>query len=362
MIAGACSGKDADRTDATPTTADAFAHDFEVFREVMAESAPDVAIVGPSVASDARSIELEPSIAGDGIMDRIGPVDVFSYHVYPKVSARCANDDDSVLFHITLAASDYGLLDENGFVPRPNYWAAMLWAELMGPTVPQTADDASAPDDLLVYAHRTPEPGGRCWAVLNWSPTETRTVSIGSDTAELRLLTGIGRLVRSASATLPRHAVASALGDGSGRWSGGVGLAVVMVGGVTEGETAPELGADRGANRTQLGDGDACTPGSAAAQHPRQAVEAEGGSVGVAVDGGQLLAVWIEAFPSGGPGDRRGNGAEHTEADESIGRPVCVLASEQVEEPGTGPEPDREIVEHGMHRIAEDRLAEQRRQ
>jgi hypothetical protein len=25
-----------------------------------------------------------------------------------------------------LAASDYGLLDETSFAPRPNYWAALL--------------------------------------------------------------------------------------------------------------------------------------------------------------------------------------------------------------------------------------------
>jgi imidazolonepropionase-like amidohydrolase len=34
-----------------------------------------------------------------------------------------------------LASSDYGLLDENTFAPRPNYWAALLWRKLMGATV-----------------------------------------------------------------------------------------------------------------------------------------------------------------------------------------------------------------------------------
>jgi hypothetical protein len=35
----------------------------------------------------------------------------------------------------TLASSDYGLLDENTYTPRPNYWAALLWHKLMGTTV-----------------------------------------------------------------------------------------------------------------------------------------------------------------------------------------------------------------------------------
>jgi len=37
--------------------------------------------------------------------------------------------------HNTLAASDYGLLDQNTFEPRPNYWATLLWRKLMGTTV-----------------------------------------------------------------------------------------------------------------------------------------------------------------------------------------------------------------------------------
>ena len=37
--------------------------------------------------------------------------------------------------HNTLAASDYGLLDQNTFNPRPNYWASVLWHKLMGTTV-----------------------------------------------------------------------------------------------------------------------------------------------------------------------------------------------------------------------------------
>ena len=37
-----------------------------------------------------------------------------------------------VLFHNTLASSDYGLLDEGDFSPRPNWWLLWLWRQLVG--------------------------------------------------------------------------------------------------------------------------------------------------------------------------------------------------------------------------------------
>jgi len=37
--------------------------------------------------------------------------------------------------HNILAASDYGLLDQNTLEPRPNYWATLLWHKLMDTTV-----------------------------------------------------------------------------------------------------------------------------------------------------------------------------------------------------------------------------------
>lgn len=40
-----------------------------------------------------------------------------------------------VVMHNTLSASDYGLLSENTYQPRPDYWAAVLWKRTMGTTV-----------------------------------------------------------------------------------------------------------------------------------------------------------------------------------------------------------------------------------
>jgi heparanase len=56
-----------------------------------------------------------------------------------------------VVMHNTLDASDYGLLDERDFHPRPNYWGALLWRHLMGRTVLQPGAPPST--SLYLYAH-----------------------------------------------------------------------------------------------------------------------------------------------------------------------------------------------------------------
>jgi hypothetical protein len=57
-----------------------------------------------------------------------------------------------VVMHNTLAASDYSLLANDTFQPKPNFWAAVLWKQTMGATVldpgPPTSDAA-----LRIYAH-----------------------------------------------------------------------------------------------------------------------------------------------------------------------------------------------------------------
>ncbi len=64
---------------------------------------------------------------------------------------RMAQRGVQVVMHNTLAASDYGLLDEHDFTPRPNYWAALLWRRLMGTTV---LDPGASPAPRLhLYAH-----------------------------------------------------------------------------------------------------------------------------------------------------------------------------------------------------------------
>jgi hypothetical protein len=75
-------------------------------------------------------------------------LDTFRYLVQ---HASLAQRGAKVIMHNTLASSDYGLLDEDTFAPRPNYWAALLWRRLMGATVldPQI----SPAPNVYVYSH-----------------------------------------------------------------------------------------------------------------------------------------------------------------------------------------------------------------
>ncbi|MGY3616449.1 hypothetical protein [Bradyrhizobium sp. USDA 10063] len=70
---------------------------------------------------------------------------------YLDTLGRMAKHQVQVVMHNTLAASDYGLLEEKDFTPRPNYWAALLWRKLMGTTVLDAASVAAP--RLYLYAH-----------------------------------------------------------------------------------------------------------------------------------------------------------------------------------------------------------------
>lgn len=92
---------------------------------------------------------------------------------------RSARQGVKVFMHNTLAASDYALLEENGFDPRPNYWAAVLWKRTMGPGV-LAAPQASTPE-FRVYAH--------CLAGVKGG-VGLAAVNIG---AQPQVLSGIGK-------------------------------------------------------------------------------------------------------------------------------------------------------------------------
>jgi hypothetical protein len=71
-----------------------------------------------------------------------------------------------VIAHNTLAASDYGLLDQKTLAPRPNYWAALLWRKFMGTTVLNPGP--SPVESLHLYAHcLRGVPGGVALLVIN---------------------------------------------------------------------------------------------------------------------------------------------------------------------------------------------------
>ena len=64
---------------------------------------------------------------------------------------RLAKAGVQVVMHNTLAASDYGLLDETTLKPRPDYWGSLLWRRLMGTGVLEAGVPVQT--GLHVYAH-----------------------------------------------------------------------------------------------------------------------------------------------------------------------------------------------------------------
>ncbi|MBE6678084.1 MAG: beta-glucuronidase [Ruminococcaceae bacterium] len=97
---------------------------------------------------------------------------------------------DGVIFHNTLASSDYGFLQHGTFEPRPNYFAVLLWNTLMGTTV----YDCGNPDTegAHVYCHSRKDGREGCvYLVINNSLTDTTTVELPCD-AEIYSLSGGG--------------------------------------------------------------------------------------------------------------------------------------------------------------------------
>jgi heparanase len=92
-----------------------------------------------------------------------------------------------VVMHNTLAASDYALIDQETFNPRPNYWAAVLWAKVMGTTV--LASPKSPAPELRLFAHCLKgQKGGVGLLALN-TGSAVQSLKVG-DKATAWLMTG----------------------------------------------------------------------------------------------------------------------------------------------------------------------------
>ena len=84
---------------------------------------------------------------------------------------------DGVIFHNTLASSDYGFLKHGTFDPRPNYFAVLLWNRIMGTTVYDTKEEIR--EGAHVFAHsRRDGKDGIAYLIINNSETEVTTVEL----------------------------------------------------------------------------------------------------------------------------------------------------------------------------------------
>lgn len=90
---------------------------------------------------------------------------------------RFSEMTDGAIFHNTLASSDYGYLDHKTHLPRPNYWVALLWNQIMGTTVYDTGEEKR--EGVHVYAHsRKDGKEGYAYMVINNSRTDSTFLAI----------------------------------------------------------------------------------------------------------------------------------------------------------------------------------------
>jgi len=93
---------------------------------------------------------------------------------------------NGVIFHNTLASSDYGWLKHGTFVPRPSYFSVLLWKRLMGDTVYDVGE--ARREGAHVYCHsRADGKDGKAYLVINTSWTEATTVELPKNAVCYRL-------------------------------------------------------------------------------------------------------------------------------------------------------------------------------
>ncbi|MEP7111100.1 MAG: hypothetical protein ABI760_24095 [Ferruginibacter sp.] len=84
---------------------------------------------------------------------------------YVEQLGRLAKEGVQVVMHNTLSASEYGLLDQDTYQPRPNYWTALLWSRFMGTDV-YDAGSSTPGVDIFVHSLKK-KPGGMALLVVN---------------------------------------------------------------------------------------------------------------------------------------------------------------------------------------------------
>jgi hypothetical protein len=89
---------------------------------------------------------------------------------------RLARNGVEIVMHNTLAASDYGMIDDATLTPRPNYWCALLWRRFIGETV----FDCGAPTaGYHLYVHSLRDrPDGKAVLAINTDREKEQTLRL----------------------------------------------------------------------------------------------------------------------------------------------------------------------------------------
>jgi heparanase len=103
---------------------------------------------------------------------------------YLEQLGRLAKKGVKVVMHNTLAASEYALLEQYTFNPRPNYWAALLWSKFMGTKVYESPYQVDGLD-IFVHSLKNSEKG---YSILVVNPTEKESsLQLSSPSMQYRL-------------------------------------------------------------------------------------------------------------------------------------------------------------------------------
>jgi hypothetical protein len=82
----------------------------------------------------------------------------------------------SVMYN-TFASSDYGMIDEETYDPRPNYWAALLWTRTMGAR--SLDPNISSSSGMRIYAQCMKNAkGGVAMLILNVDKSDTHSLTL----------------------------------------------------------------------------------------------------------------------------------------------------------------------------------------
>ena len=84
---------------------------------------------------------------------------------------------NGVIFHNTLASSDYGYLAREVFEPRPNYYAVLLWKRLMGTEVFESGIPIQEGAHIFVHSRKDAKEG-KAILIINNSETEDTVLPI----------------------------------------------------------------------------------------------------------------------------------------------------------------------------------------
>ena len=149
---------------------DDFIRDQDIFTKSVYENYPECLVVGPCSV-------------GGGTEWASTYLDVFrtlnELGTFPTIT-------DGVIFHNTLASSDYGWLKHGTFEPRPNYFAVLLWSRLMGTTVYDS--EIAIQEGAHVFCHSRKDGKDGCvYLIINNSLTDTTTVELPKEATRYTL-------------------------------------------------------------------------------------------------------------------------------------------------------------------------------